>query len=105
MRYLIICAFSLLNSSNLKQGYTRLFVLYYCYRAQFHADLFVFVLINQALDGFFIAIMTDGNILYVSESVTSLLEHLPVSNKGPFFSLAYISHPQYCRTNLDCVCS
>lgn len=23
--------------------------------------------------------MTDGNILYVSESVTSLLEHLPVN--------------------------
>lgn len=33
----------------------------------------------QALDGFFLAIMTDGNIIYVSESVTSLLEHLPVS--------------------------
>uniref|UniRef100_A0A6Q2X6B6 Circadian locomoter output cycles protein kaput n=1 Tax=Esox lucius TaxID=8010 RepID=A0A6Q2X6B6_ESOLU len=31
----------------------------------------------EALDGFFIAIMTDGNIIYVSESVTSLLEHLP----------------------------
>ena len=26
--------------------------------------------------------MTDGNILYVSESVTSLLEHLPVSHTG-----------------------
>lgn len=35
----------------------------------------------QALDGFFLAIMTDGNIIYVSESVTPLLEHLPVSNK------------------------
>ena len=34
--------------------------------------------VYQALDGFFIAIMTDGNIIYVSESVTSLLEHLPV---------------------------
>ncbi|KAJ8000526.1 hypothetical protein DPEC_G00181030 [Dallia pectoralis] len=31
----------------------------------------------EALDGFFIAMMTDGNIIYVSESVTSLLEHLP----------------------------
>ncbi|XP_036825284.1 circadian locomoter output cycles protein kaput isoform X2 [Oncorhynchus mykiss] len=31
----------------------------------------------KALDGFFLAIMTDGNIIYVSESVTSLLEHLP----------------------------
>ena len=35
--------------------------------------------VGQALDGFFIAIMTDGNIIYVSENVTSLLEHLPVS--------------------------
>uniref|UniRef100_A0A8D0D1S3 Circadian locomoter output cycles protein kaput n=1 Tax=Sander lucioperca TaxID=283035 RepID=A0A8D0D1S3_SANLU len=34
-------------------------------------------LMLEALDGFFIAIMTDGNILYVSENVTSLLEHLP----------------------------
>ncbi|KAM9314602.1 circadian locomoter output cycles protein kaput-like isoform 2-T2 [Pholidichthys leucotaenia] len=34
-------------------------------------------LMLEALDGFFIAIMTDGNIVYVSESVTSLLEHLP----------------------------
>lgn len=49
----------------------------------FHVFLFASFL-NQALDGFFIAIMTDGNILYVSESVTSLLEHLPVSD--PFFS-------------------
>uniref|UniRef100_A0AAY4DDZ6 Clock circadian regulator a n=1 Tax=Denticeps clupeoides TaxID=299321 RepID=A0AAY4DDZ6_9TELE len=32
---------------------------------------------SSALDGFFLAIMTDGNIIYVSESVTSLLEHLP----------------------------
>ncbi|XP_029419443.1 circadian locomoter output cycles protein kaput isoform X4 [Nannospalax galili] len=31
----------------------------------------------KALDGFFLAIMTDGSIIYVSESVTSLLEHLP----------------------------
>ncbi|CAG5862355.1 unnamed protein product [Menidia menidia] len=31
----------------------------------------------EALDGFFLAIMSDGNIIYVSESVTSLLEHLP----------------------------
>lgn len=39
-------------------------------------NVFVF---SQALDGFFLAIMTDGNIIYASESVTSLLEHLPVS--------------------------
>ncbi|AWP11221.1 Clock-1a protein [Scophthalmus maximus] len=34
-------------------------------------------LMLEALDGFFLAIMTDGNIIYVSESVTSLLEHFP----------------------------
>ncbi|KAM9761314.1 circadian locomoter output cycles protein kaput isoform 3-T3 [Menidia menidia] len=34
-------------------------------------------LMLEALDGFFLAIMSDGNIIYVSESVTSLLEHLP----------------------------
>ncbi|XP_053285951.1 circadian locomoter output cycles protein kaput isoform X3 [Pleuronectes platessa] len=34
-------------------------------------------LMLEGLDGFFLAIMTDGNIIYVSESVTSLLEHLP----------------------------
>ncbi|XP_043918412.1 circadian locomoter output cycles protein kaput [Protopterus annectens] len=34
-------------------------------------------LMLEALDGFFIAVMTDGHILYVSESVTPLLEHLP----------------------------
>lgn len=43
--------------------------------------------------------MTDGNILYVSESITSLLEHLPVSNTGPtFFFLVFISHLPCCRT-------
>uniref|UniRef100_UPI0037E81602 circadian locomoter output cycles protein kaput isoform X3 n=1 Tax=Semicossyphus pulcher TaxID=241346 RepID=UPI0037E81602 len=34
-------------------------------------------LMLEALDGFFLAIMTDGNIIYASESVTCLLEHLP----------------------------
>ncbi|XP_034527677.1 circadian locomoter output cycles protein kaput isoform X5 [Ailuropoda melanoleuca] len=34
-------------------------------------------LMLEALDGFFLAIMTDGSIIYVSESITSLLEHLP----------------------------
>ncbi|XP_034036388.1 circadian locomoter output cycles protein kaput isoform X2 [Thalassophryne amazonica] len=34
-------------------------------------------LMLEALDGFFLAVMTDGNIIYISESVTSLLEHLP----------------------------
>ncbi|XP_061895517.1 circadian locomoter output cycles protein kaput isoform X2 [Entelurus aequoreus] len=35
------------------------------------------LLMLEALDGFFLAITTDGNIIYASESVTSLLEHLP----------------------------
>ncbi|CAB1327116.1 unnamed protein product [Coregonus sp. 'balchen'] len=44
----------------------------------YHHFLFLLpVVVMNALDGFFIAIMTDGNIIYVSESVTSLLEHLP----------------------------
>ncbi|XP_069487738.1 circadian locomoter output cycles protein kaput isoform X2 [Ambystoma mexicanum] len=34
-------------------------------------------LMLEALDGFFLAILTDGSIIYVSESVTPLLEHLP----------------------------
>uniref|UniRef100_A0A671RLK0 Circadian locomoter output cycles protein kaput n=1 Tax=Sinocyclocheilus anshuiensis TaxID=1608454 RepID=A0A671RLK0_9TELE len=34
-------------------------------------------LMLEALDGFFIVMLTDGNIVYISESVTSLLEHLP----------------------------
>lgn len=58
-----------------------------------------FLLAFQALDGFFIAIMTDGNILYVSESVTSLLEHLPVSGIGSVFPLVCVSHLLYCRTS------
>uniref|UniRef100_A0A672S6A7 Circadian locomoter output cycles protein kaput n=1 Tax=Sinocyclocheilus grahami TaxID=75366 RepID=A0A672S6A7_SINGR len=34
-------------------------------------------LMLEGLDGFFIVMLTDGNIIYISESVTSLLEHLP----------------------------
>ncbi|XP_059844618.1 circadian locomoter output cycles protein kaput [Hypanus sabinus] len=34
-------------------------------------------LMLEALDGFFIAVTADGSIIYVSENVTSLLEHLP----------------------------
>lgn len=33
----------------------------------------------QALDGFIIAVTPDGSILYVSDSITPLLGHLPVS--------------------------
>ena len=32
----------------------------------------------QALDGFLVALTTDGNIIYVSDSVSSLIGHLPV---------------------------
>ncbi|KAG8453780.1 hypothetical protein GDO86_000417 [Hymenochirus boettgeri] len=38
---------------------------------------FTQLMLEVGLDGFFLAVMTDGNIIYVSESVTSLLEHLP----------------------------
>ncbi|XP_067259456.1 clock circadian regulator b isoform X2 [Chanodichthys erythropterus] len=34
-------------------------------------------LMLEALDGFFLVMLTDGNIIYISEGVTSLLEHLP----------------------------
>ncbi|CAJ0964178.1 unnamed protein product, partial [Ranitomeya imitator] len=39
-------------------------------------------LMLEALDGFFLAVMTDGNIIYVSESVTPLLEHLPLEQES-----------------------
>lgn len=64
----------------------------YCCRPTLRVVLYL-ILHYQALDGFFIAIMTDGNILYVSESVTSLLEHLPVSNTGSFFCLVTLVIP------------
>lgn len=35
-------------------------------------------LMLEALDGFIIVFSSDGNIYYASESVTSLLGHLPV---------------------------
>lgn len=47
----------------------------------------------QALDGFFLAIMTDGNIIYASESVTSLLEHLPVSIISITNDHFYVAYP------------
>ncbi|XP_055493138.1 neuronal PAS domain-containing protein 2-like isoform X1 [Leucoraja erinacea] len=34
-------------------------------------------LMLEALDGFFVALTTDGNIIYVSDSITPLLGHLP----------------------------
>lgn len=37
-----------------------------------------FSLFLQALDGFLVALTTDGNIIYVSDSVSSLIGHLPV---------------------------
>lgn len=40
----------------------------------------VFSVFLQALDGFLIALTTDGNIIYVSDSVSSLIGHLPVSH-------------------------
>uniref|UniRef100_A0A8C4PT16 histone acetyltransferase n=1 Tax=Equus asinus asinus TaxID=83772 RepID=A0A8C4PT16_EQUAS len=49
-------------------------------------------LMLEALDGFFLAIMTDGSIIYVSESVTSLLEHLPVTMLNPKNQLEFCCH-------------
>lgn len=37
-------------------------------------------LMLEALDGFIIVFSSDGNIYYASESITSLLGHLPVRN-------------------------
>lgn len=39
-------------------------------------------LILEALDGFIIVFSTSGKIHYASESITSLLSHLPVSRIG-----------------------
>lgn len=43
-----------------------------------------FSLFLQALDGFLVALTTDGNIIYVSDSVSSLIGHLPVSDTAKF---------------------
>lgn len=43
-----------------------------------------FLPFHQALDGFVIAVTTDGSIMYVSDSITPLLGHLPVSNPCTF---------------------
>ncbi|XP_048461225.1 neuronal PAS domain-containing protein 2-like [Rhincodon typus] len=38
-------------------------------------------LMLEALDGFLIALSADGNIIYISDSVSSLLGHLPVTGQ------------------------
>lgn len=38
----------------------------------------------EALDGFIMVFSTNGRILYTSESITSLLGHLPVSSESLF---------------------
>ncbi|KTF87944.1 hypothetical protein cypCar_00022430 [Cyprinus carpio] len=52
-------------------------------------------LMLEALDGFLIALTTDGNIIYVSDSVSSLIGHLPVNE----------THIEFCchlaRGNID----
>ncbi|XP_067297918.1 clock circadian regulator b [Pseudorasbora parva] len=70
-------------------------------------------LMLEALDGFFLVMLTDGNIIYVSESVTSLLEHLPSDlvdqNLLSFLPLgeheevykALASHPDIKKLNSD----
>lgn len=51
---------------------------------------------SQALDGFIIAVMTDGSIVYVSDSITPLLGHLPVSFGlcQYIFSSFFENHPE-----------
>lgn len=49
-----------------------------------HTNIFF---LQQALDGFLIALRLDGNIIYVSDSVSSLIGHLPVS-KVEVFSIS-----------------
>lgn len=43
-------------------------------------------LILEALDGFMIVFAANGQIYYASESITSLLGHLPVSLRGWFIA-------------------
>lgn len=50
-----------------------------CYSLALLDKTAVFSVFLQALDGFLIALTTDGNIIYVSDSVSSLVGHLPVS--------------------------
>lgn len=46
----------------------------------------------QALDGFVIVVTTDGSIIYVSDSITPLLGHLPVSFCSSGLGLCTISY-------------
>lgn len=46
----------------------------------------------QALDGFVIVVTTDGSIIYVSDSITPLLGHLPVSFCSSGLGLCTSSH-------------
>lgn len=45
----------------------------------------------QALDGFLVALTTCGNIVYVSDSVSSLIGHLPVSAAAESFTIFFFS--------------
>lgn len=58
-------------------------------------EIAVSSVLSQALDGFLVALTTDGNIIYVSDSVSSLIGHLPVSytTKNYFYSPGYT----YCK--------
>lgn len=50
-------------------------------------------LILEAVDGFIIVFSTNGQIYYASESITSLLGHLPVSHwKNTSLNFAQICH-------------
>lgn len=61
-----------------------------------YCDLFCLFL--QALDGFLVALTTCGNIVYVSDSVSSLIGHLPVSDvaKSPLFAFdPVLNYPSF----------
>ncbi|KTG07262.1 hypothetical protein cypCar_00006323 [Cyprinus carpio] len=69
-------------------------------------------LMLEALDGFLIALTTDGNIIYVSDSVSSLIGHLPLLTVSFLclctlflFFLSDETHVEFCchvaRGNID----
>ncbi|XP_029459177.1 neuronal PAS domain-containing protein 2-like [Rhinatrema bivittatum] len=53
-------------------------------------------LMLEALDGFIIAVTTDGSIIYVSDSITPLLGHLPVSDHFTYES--FLLHSSEIKT-------